>query len=162
VRAVEGLDAKVVVLGHPRNLAGISIPPHVEVRSGVSWAELRLLYAGAACVVLPLRGPGYRQGTEGSGLTALLEAMASGRAVVATDRPVLQDYAQVGESCLFVPPEDPAALRHSIEAVLEDRQLAEHLGARGRELVEERFTSRALAGRLAGLLREIGAYDGRR
>jgi glycosyltransferase involved in cell wall biosynthesis len=161
-RAAAGLDAKVVVVGHPRNLAGIPLPPHLEVRTGVSWAELRRLYAGAACVVLPLRRPEYRLGTEGSGLTALLEAMACGRPVVASDRAVLRDYARSGESCIFVPPEDPAALRQGVESVLGDRPLAERLGARGRELVEEQFTSPALAARLAALLREVGAEGDRR
>lgn len=156
-RAAEALDARVVVVSHPRNLVGISFPPGVEVRTGLSWAELRDLYAGAACVVLPLRRPDYAFGTEGSGVTALLEAMASGRAVVAADRPILHDYASPGESCLFVPPEDPAALRETIELVLGNRSLAEGVGARARQLVEERFTSRALAQRLAALLREVAA-----
>ena len=160
-RAAAGLGAGVVVVGHARNVAGMSLPPEMEMRTGVSWAELRRLYAGAACVVLPLRRPDYPLGTEGSGLTALLEAMASGRPVVASDRAVLRDYGVGEESCLFVPPEDPAALREAIEAVLQDRPLAERLGAHGRELVEHRFTSRGLAERLAGLFREVETYDGR-
>jgi glycosyltransferase involved in cell wall biosynthesis len=155
-RAIDGLDARVVVVAHPRNLVGVSFPRHVEMRSRVSWDELRALYAGAACVVLPLRKPDYSVGTEGSGLTALLEAMASGRPVLAAERPIVRDYAGDGESCLLVPPEDPAALRDAIELLLGDASLARRLGARGRELVERRFTSRALAERLATLLRQIG------
>ena len=153
--AAEGLAARVVVVAHERNVAGIAFPRNVELRGGVSWAELRDLYAGAACVALPLRGLDYPLGTEGSGLTALLEAMASGRPVVATERPVLHDYAQPGETCLFAPADDAHALRESLDRLLEDRSLAERLGARARALVEERFTTRALAGRLAGLLRGL-------
>jgi glycosyltransferase involved in cell wall biosynthesis len=154
-RAASGLEARFVLVALPRNLRGVALPPNVEVRSGVSWHELRDLYAGAGCVVLPLRRPDYPYGTEGSGLTALVEAMASGRPVVATDRGVFRDYMMPGESCLTVPPEDPEALRTAVERVLGDRREAERLGRRCRELVEERFTTRHLAARLATLLREV-------
>ena len=47
------------------------------------------LYAGAACVVLPQRRPEYPYGSEGGGLTALLEALAMAKPLVASDKPIL-------------------------------------------------------------------------
>ena len=41
-------------------------------------------------MVVPQRHPSNPAGSEGGGITALLEAMAMGRPVVATDRPVLR------------------------------------------------------------------------
>ncbi len=154
-RAAESLDAPVRLVAHPRNLEGLKLPPNVEASYGLSWTELRDAYAGAACVVLPLRRPGYPYGTEGSGLTALLEAMASARPLVVTDRAIFGDYVADGESCLAVPAEDPAALGAGVERVLGDRALAERLGTRGRELVEQRFTTRDLAERLAAVIRGL-------
>jgi glycosyltransferase involved in cell wall biosynthesis len=154
-RAAETLDLPVRLVAHPRNLVDLRLPANVETAYGLSWSELRDAYAGAVCVVLPLRGPDYPFGTEGSGLTALIEAMATARPLVVTDRAVFRDYVADGESCLAVPPEDPAALGAALERVAADRALAERLGARARALVEERFTTLQLAQRLVTLVRTL-------
>jgi glycosyltransferase involved in cell wall biosynthesis len=153
--AARGLAARVVIVGLPRNFSGLTPPANVELRSGVSWLELRDLYAGAACVVLPLRRPEYPYGTEASGLTALLEAMASRRPIVVTQREAFADYVTPEESCLTAEPEDPQSLRTAIERVLAERALAEDIGERCRALVEHRFTTRHFAERLATVLREV-------
>ena len=106
-QAVEGLDARVVVVAEPRNLDGVRLPANVETRRGLAWTELRDLYAGAACVVIPMQAEGYRYGSEASGLTAFLEAAASGRAVIATDRSVLRDYLEPEVSGVTVPAGEP-------------------------------------------------------
>lgn len=155
--AASRLDVAVRIVTSPHNVAGIALPRNVEVLHGVTWAELRRLYAGAACVVLPLRRPEYRWGTEGSGLTTLLEALAMGRPIVATERAVFEDYVRPDESYLPVPAEDPAALAAAVERVVADPSLGERLGARARALVEERFTTRHFAARLADLLRRVAS-----
>ncbi len=151
--AARGLDARVVVVADPRNLAGISFPDNVETRSSLSWADFRATYEAASCVVVPMRRDGFRYGSEASGLTAYLEAAAVGRAVVASDRSVLADYLEPGRTGVCVPAEDPAALREGIERVLGDETLARRLGAAARQAVEERLTTRRLAARLAPLVR---------
>ena len=159
-RAVEGLDARVVVVAEQRNLEGVRLPANVETRRGLTYPELRDLYAGAACVVIPMRRDGYRYGSEASGLTAFLEAAASGRAVVATGRAVLRDYLEPEHTGLTAPPEDADALRATIEQVLSDRELTAKLGRAARESVEERFTTRHLAERLAPFLKEAAWPSG--
>jgi glycosyltransferase involved in cell wall biosynthesis len=132
----------------------VRLPPNAEVRV-VGPAELRELYARAACVVLPQRRADYPYGSEGGGLTALLEAWASARAVVATHRPVIAEYVSPGETGLLVPAEDPAALREGIERVLGDSALAARLGQAARARVEAEHTTRRMAERLAPLIREL-------
>lgn len=154
-RAAAALDAEIHVVAEERNLAGVDLPPNVRVHRGLSWAKLRDLYAGARCVALPLRRPDYRFGTEGSGLTAIVESMAMAKPVVASERPILDDYVEPERSALLVPPEDPAALAAALERLLGDDDLAERLGRRGRALVEERFSTRRFAEGLAGLLAGI-------
>jgi glycosyltransferase involved in cell wall biosynthesis len=153
-RAVEGLGTRVVLVAEQRNLEGIKLPANVETRRGLSWPELRELYAGAACVVIPMRREGYPYGSEASGLTAFLEAAASGRAVVATGRAILRDYLEPGRTGLTASPEDADALRERLRQVLEDRELAGKLGQAARASVEASFTTRHLAERLAPVLRE--------
>ena len=101
-----------------------------------------------------MRRDGYRYGSEASGLTAFLEAAACGRSIVASDRAILGDYLERGRTGLTAPPEDADALRATIEEVLSDRELTAKLGRAARESVEERFTTRHLAERLAPFLKE--------
>jgi glycosyltransferase involved in cell wall biosynthesis len=157
--AAEGLDARVVLVTEHRNLTSVQLPANVEVRHGLSYPDLRSLYEGAACVVIPMRRDGYPYGSEASGLTAYLEAAACGRAVVASERAILEDYLEPGRTGLTASPEDPSALRDEIERVLRDRELAAQLSAGARQAVEERFTTKHLAERLAPLIREAGEPD---
>ena len=152
--AAAGVDAEVHVVAHPRNLAGVQVPPNMRVLQGLSSVALRDEYARAACVVLPQRDDAYAFGSEGGGLTALLEAMAMGRPIVASDRAILHDYVDDGVEALLVPPEDPTALRAGIERVLGDRELARSLGTAARARVERAHTSRGFAADLAPVLRQ--------
>lgn len=151
-QAVEGLDAKAIVVASARNLSAVRLPPNAEARLDVSYVDLRELYAGAACVVVPTRPESYPYGADCSGHTVLLEAMASARPAVLSERSTNGGYTD--GTALEVPAEDPRALREAIERVLGDEKLAGELAAAGRRLVVERLTTRHLAGRLAPLINE--------
>ena len=159
--AVHDVDARVVVVAvRGRNLAGLHVPSHVELRERVPWHELRDLYAHAGCVVIALRRPEYAYGSEASGVTALLEAEAMAAPLVATARPVVREYLTHGESALLVPPEDPTALRTAVASLLDDPELAQAFGKAGRRRVAARHTMDDMAACLAPLL--VGAAAVRR
>ena len=151
-RAVDGLDAKAIIVASERNLTDLRLSDNVELRLNVSYPELRELYAGAACVVLPTRREGYCYGADCSGQTVLLDAMAMGRPVVASSRSTLSDYVHEPETALIVPPEDPSELRAAIERLLGDHELAASLGAGARDRVERGLTTRDMARRLAPII----------
>jgi glycosyltransferase involved in cell wall biosynthesis len=161
VEAVAGLGVRAEIACLPRNLEGIALPPRVRARF-VGPGELRQLYREAACVVIPQRRPEYPYGSEGGGLTALLEAMASSRAVVASERPILLDYVVPEESALLVPPEDAAALAAAIERLLGQRALAARLGESARRNVEDGLTTRRFAEQLAPILKQAGLWKSRK
>ena len=148
--AVRRLGVRAELAVYPRNLEGIALPPSARARV-VGPKELRDLYAGAACVVVPQRRPGYPYGSEGGGLTSLLESMAMARPTVISDRPILRDYVSDGETAVVVPPEDPAALAAAIERVV---AAPGSLGAAGRRRVEVELTTQHLAERLVPILSE--------
>jgi glycosyltransferase involved in cell wall biosynthesis len=150
--AVRRLGVRAEIAAYPRNLEGVRLPPRTRARA-VSAAELRELYAGAACVVVPQRRQNYPYGSEGGGLTSLLETLAMARPLVATDRPILHDYVTDGETALLVPPEEPEALAEAVRRVLEDAELARRLGEAGRARVEAELTTPRFAERLAPILR---------
>jgi glycosyltransferase involved in cell wall biosynthesis len=144
--AVRRVGVRAEIVGHPRTLEGVQLPPTAAVRSGISAVELREAYAGAACVVVPQRPDAYPYGSESGGLTAVCEALAMGRPIVATERGVLRDYLEADE---LVPAGDPAALAAAVEAVIGD----EARGARARQRAEERHSTRRFAEGIAPILR---------
>jgi glycosyltransferase involved in cell wall biosynthesis len=66
---------------------------------------------------------------------SVLEAMASGLAVVVTDVTGSRDVVAPGVTGLVCPPGDPAALGRALVGLAADRQLAARLGSRAREHV---------------------------
>jgi glycosyltransferase involved in cell wall biosynthesis len=70
----------------------------------------------------------------------ILEAMAAGKPVIATDVGGCSEAVVHGETGLIVPPENPDALANAIIELLEDRDRSAAMGAAGRERVEREFT----------------------
>jgi glycosyltransferase involved in cell wall biosynthesis len=87
---------------------------------------------------------------------ALLEAMAAGVPVAATQVGGIPEIVSHEESALLVPSRDPAALSRAISRLLSpDQALAQALVDRGRELIQERHSPEARVRRLAGIYVDI-------
>lgn len=84
----------------------------------------------------------------------LMEAMASGRAVVATRIAGIPELVEDGVSGRIVQPGDEAALAEAICEILADSARAAEMGAAGRRKVQSEFDITAEAGKLADLFRE--------
>jgi phosphatidylinositol alpha-mannosyltransferase len=128
--AVEIHDAWFVVAGEGRDRSTLTELPlrvreRVIVLGSVDRDRLPRYHAAADVFVSPAVGQ------ESFGIV-LVEAMAAGLPVVATD---IQGYREVvddGVEGLLVPPRDPAALAAALRRVLEDDELAKSLGEAGR------------------------------
>ena len=122
VDATRGLNLVVAGDGPLRSLVpdALGFVPHEEVQ--------RLL-ARAAVVVLP----SHREGLP----MVLLEAMAHGRAVVATPVGGIPSLVEDGVTGLLVPPGDPKALREAVKRLLADPDLRRRLGEAARAKVSE-------------------------
>jgi len=86
----------------------------------------------------------------------VLEAMASGVAVVACDNPGLRSFATPGEDCLVAAAGDMKGLVCSVLAILSDRGLQERLVQAGRRTALKHSTA-CLADRLVSLLYAVSA-----
>jgi hypothetical protein len=119
----------------------------VDVPEGVGpVADLAPYYARAAVVAVPSRREGY-------GMVAR-EAMAHGRAVVASDVGGLRDAIDDGVDGVLVPPRDVAALRAALEQLLGDPELRARLGAAARAKAEREWSREAMADALVRLYEE--------
>ncbi len=74
---------------------------------------------------------------------ALIEAMASGLPVVATDVSGTREVMIPGETGLMVPPNDPDQLARAIEEILANPARARAMGAAGRRRVEASFSAQS-------------------
>jgi glycosyltransferase involved in cell wall biosynthesis len=154
--ALEGLPVRAVIVAKEENLRGVMLPSNVEVRMRISTDELRELYVGSRCVVVPMVPDDDPRGTESSGSTALLEAMACARATVVSERLSLEDYLY-DDASLRVRAGDPEALRSALRRVIEDAPAAAAMGAAARRHVEERHTTRRFAEQLVELVEQVDA-----
>ena len=79
--------------------------------------------------------------------TVLLEAMACGVPVVATDVAAVRELVVDGETGFVVPAQDPAALAAAVGRMLGDEALRRRMGDAGRVRFSDAFSIDALAGR---------------
>lgn len=108
------LRQNVIDLGLERVVEFVGYVPHVELPS---------LYRKCSLFVLPSR-------SESQPIT-LLEAMAAGKPIVASDLPGVRDIVQDGVNGVLFPAGDSERLAESIIRLLKDPALARSLGQRG-------------------------------
>ena len=93
--------------------------------------DVRPHLAAATVYVLP----SYREGIP----RTVLEAMATGRAVVTTDAPGCRDTVVPGENGFLVPPRDATALAEALERFFCEPALAQTMGEASLRLARSRF-----------------------
>ena len=125
-----GDDVQLVVAGDGPDRGLVKRLPaavrdRVRMLGAVAHDRVPGLMRGAALVVAPATGQ------ESFGLV-LVEAMAAGVPVVATDIPGYREVATHGRDAVLVPPADPAALAAAVLQVLGDADLARSLIEGGR------------------------------
>jgi glycosyltransferase involved in cell wall biosynthesis len=96
--------------------------------------------SSAKIFVLPSRSEGFSN--------AIIEAMAASLPVVATDVGGNAEAVKDGVNGFIVPPEDSTALAEAISRLLDDPLRARQMGAEGKTLVAEKFTTSAMMGRI--------------
>jgi len=79
----------------------------------------------------------YREGLP----KVILEAMASGRPVIATNMPGCREAVRDGENGLLVAPRDVSALVEALAALLTDPAMRQRFGRCGRELAKAEFST---------------------
>jgi len=123
----------------------LKLDNHLRFDGGVT--NLRQYLAAADVFVLPSRSEGFSN--------AIVEAMAASLPVVATNVGGNAEAVKDGISGFLVPSDDPGALSAAILQLLSDPSQARAMGAAGRNLAAERFTTEAMMNRTASAYRNL-------
>jgi glycosyltransferase involved in cell wall biosynthesis len=97
--------------------------------------------------------PSYREGLP----KVLLEAMATGRPIVATDVPGCREAVADGDNGLLVPPRDAQALAGAIGRLMADPDLRIRMGRSGRQRAETEFATGIIVAQTLALYTDLVA-----
>lgn len=86
---------------------------------------------------------------------AVIEAMAMGLPIVASDIPALREVVEAGRNALLVPSQAPAPLAAALAEVLDEPTAASSFGRRSREIFRKRFTIERSARRMIELYADV-------
>ena len=173
--ARKGVDVLLGALGS-LHAAGVPFRACLLGRGELITAHRRLAerFGLARCVAIPGQVPDVRPYlrradvfvlpslSESSGSVSLLEALQEGVAIVATSCDGIPEDVTDDDSALVVRPGDERALAGAVARLLGDSSLRRRLGARAREVFEERFSAERFTASLAGLYAELVVTPDRR
>ncbi len=130
----------------------LGVGQQVWFHGQVSPQEVKKHLADAAVAVLPL--PKDLISASFTSPLKLFEYMAARLPIVASDLPSTREVLSPGVNALLVPPNDPRALGEGIRKLLENRSMAESLGRRAYEDVQE-FTWARRAQKISSFIRSL-------
>jgi glycosyltransferase involved in cell wall biosynthesis len=128
----------------------LGVADRVRFAGRVPAEDLPAAYRLAEVLILPSVTRGEAFGV------VLLEAMASGRPVIASDLPGVRSVVSHGVDGFLVPPSDAAALAHQIGELLAlDPAVRAGMGAAGRRKVEAHYDWERIGDQLEALYRGV-------
>ena len=125
------------------NIGPNDLPPQTFVGSAGNYFQLRELYRRALVVVVPLLPAPFA-----CGYAVISEAMAMRKAVIATRTECHSDLIANGVTGFYVQPGDVNGLRHKIEHLLRNPDIAIEMGLKGRRRMEEKFSHSKYSARI--------------
>ncbi len=154
-----GTDVQLVLVGDgpmrdrlTRRAERLGIKGRVVLEGAVGQDEMAAYYAGADVFCLP----SFAEGVP----VVLMEAMASGRAVVATRVAGVPELVEDGVSGLLVAPGNAEELAAALQRLASSPEERESMGRAGRRKVVDEFDAEKCAAQLAQLFRE-NVVDGK-
>ena len=155
-----GRDVELVIAGKGdleeelrRRAQALGISSRLKLAGNVDRSVLPLYFAMADAVVVPSvkDAAGNVDGLP----NVLLEAMASAKAIVATDVAGIPEALRAGEEGLLVPAKDPAGIAGAVEELMRSEELRTRLGRAARRRVEGDLSWKDAGEKFESVLRSV-------
>ncbi|OLP16084.1 glycosyl transferase family 1 [Leptolyngbya sp. 'hensonii'] len=153
-------DLTIVGPSRPSQVAGLrqlaqklDLTDRVQILGPMTQAELVGQMHQAAAIVAPLTANDRNQG-QGCCPLKILEAMASGTPVIATDLPVVRELGRDGEHFLLVKPGSAKGIKDAMVQLQTEPDLGSRLSQAARQRIEHHYTWQQAGAAL------IKAYEG--
>lgn len=154
IEAVKDLKIKVHIVAK-NNLAGdIFISKNVQIEF-LPYKELLKLYVNCLFVVVPtIDEDQLVYQSDCSGHTVILDAMACGKALIATERSTISHLIVDGQNGILVEPKNAGALKKAMQILIDDEALRRKMGELSAKNIE-RFSTRNFAEQLSVIIKSI-------
>jgi glycosyltransferase involved in cell wall biosynthesis len=152
----QSINARFALVGDTQPSNPRAVPADVInewVEEGIlEWwgrqTDMPRIYEKASIVCLPsIYGEGVPK--------VLIEASASGRAIVTADNPGCTEIVQNDINGLVVPPNDPASLAQALKQLILDSETRRAMGERGREIVLAEFSEEQVISETLQVYKEV-------
>ena len=152
-RVAEQVAYKFIVVASHKNIPpDMHVPPNVSVLYDRNLIEVRDLYKRAKLVVIVSKDALVPDGSDCSGQTVILDALAANKTVIATRRSWITDYFIPGQDLVMVEPNDPGALVQAIDGMWYDAEKRKKLAVSGHNKMTTRYSTKNLAKALIDLM----------
>jgi glycosyltransferase involved in cell wall biosynthesis len=142
----------VLVSGEKNIPPNRPLPPNVSVFYELDPITLRDFYARAKLVLVVSKPESVPEGSDCSGQIVVMDALAMGKAVVATDRSWIKDYFIPDQDLVVVEANNPEVLIAAVNKLWSDPEAREKLGQAGQAKVKLRYTTQTFAQALKSLM----------
>ncbi len=140
----QDIEARFVLVGdvdpeNPRSISSEQLQAWINEGIIEWWGwqqDMSSVFQKAHIVCLP----SYREGLP----KALIEASAAGRAIATTDVPGCREVVQSGENGLLVPVKSVNSLQEALSTLIENPDLRQMMGKKGREKAEKEFSTKVI------------------
>lgn len=148
--AVSDLPIKVVVISDHQSVHRICFPNNTQVLINIQYDEYLELVKNCCFVVVPLKDL-----IKSTGQVVILEAMALGKPVIASDTVGTRDYIKSGYNGILVPPNDAISLKSAILDLLNDQSKQKSISVNALQFIKEKCTFDKYVGKILDTAEEI-------
>jgi glycosyltransferase involved in cell wall biosynthesis len=137
IEAAKQIDVPITIIGGSDDLQNARLPENVTLLREVSREEYLDYVRRCQIMVLPLQ-----QTTRPTGQVVMLEAMAFGKPVIATEQVGTVDYIHHGKTGFLVPPGNGAVLAETANRLIADRNAMTKIGMAALQTIRNEHTNR--------------------
>jgi len=133
--AVRGLPVEVVFICDSKSIKGVSLPENVKLFINIPREQYLELIKNCRFVVVPLE-----KRVKSTGQVVILEAMAFGKPVIATDTVGTMDYITHKQTGMLVSSKDSVSLKNAILELLNNQSLQNTISVNAFKFIKEDCT----------------------